>query len=114
MHRGRVFECETKACGLEPESFVSIAFSALFSKPLVLLNAATIVLAAAVALLLWLVRQFYSILRVASRVHPVSQAFASVSWTSCWVTVHLHYGIIVWLLRQRQRVIPSHTACARA
>jgi hypothetical protein len=46
--------------------------------------------------------------------HACMQAFTSVSWTACWVVVHLHYGIIVWLLRQRPRVMPSHAAGVRS
>jgi hypothetical protein len=56
VHRGRVHECASQSCSLEPQSLFSVASCALFSRPLVVLNAAVVVLAVAVALLLWLVR----------------------------------------------------------
>jgi hypothetical protein len=116
VHRGRVHECASQSCSLEPESLFSVASCALFSRPLVILNAAVVVLAVAVALLLWLVRTHPPIVTFSPPPRvlfiPCSQAFTSVSWTACWVVVHLHYGILVWLLRQRPRVMSSHAAPA--
>ena len=55
LHRGRVLECATQSCSLEPQSPFSIASCALFRQPLMILNGAVGVLAIAVAALLWLV-----------------------------------------------------------
>ena len=108
MHRGRVHECATQSCSLEPESLLSVASCTLFRQPLVILNAATVLLAMTVVLLFWLVRSL-SLPRSTSRFIPCLQAFTSVSWTACWVIVHLHYAILVWLLRQRP-LLPSPAA----
>ena len=56
MHRGRVHECATQFCSLEPESLLSVVSCALFRQPLIILNAAAVLLGMTVALLLWQVR----------------------------------------------------------
>ncbi len=114
MHRGRVHECATQSCSLEPESWLSVISCALFSQPLFVLNAAAVALASAAALLLYLVRLPLRFPSAPRLVHVPPQAFTSVSWTTCWVVVNLHYGIILWLLRQRPLVMPSLAAGLRS
>ena len=74
MHRGRVHECATQSCSLEPLSLFSNTSCALFSQPLVILNAATGVLAIAIAILLWLVRHPHT-----RRLPPAAPPFQPIS-----------------------------------